>query len=409
MRVWVWMTLVGVLGIAVGIGATALDLLPSKNAFVPYGRGGIPVKFQPPKEMESPPPAPGALADGAPKAQVLGDRDFNFGSMERLSTRTHTFKIKNIGTAPLKLIKGNTTCKCTLSSLSGSTFAPGDVAEVTLEWTSKTLGEEEDFSQTAEIHTNDPENPILRLKIHGVIAESIRVLPDKLVVNRVSSNVGTTTHFRIYGFRTHQIEMTRLTYEEERLKPYFDLQLKPMTEAEYKEEKGAISGALATLHIKPGLPIGPLLQKLHMTVKTGPQKEATLDIPVEGSVTGDIVVTGAPKVYLAEKNLVNFGMLKEGRGAKTVLYVFVKGPHRHDVKFGVGAMDPPNYFKVHFSAPQELNQGKTIKYLVTVQVLPHGKPIDRLGYDLLKMARITLTTTHPDSREIPIYVRFGIE
>lgn len=407
MKFWVWMGLVALLGVAAGAGFTAMDLLQGPNLFEPYGQGEIPAKLQPPKVVA--PPPPGAPAEGVPRAQVLGDVNFDFGSMERLSTRTHTFKIKNTGSAPLELITGNTSCKCTLSSLSGSKFAPGDVAQITLEWTSKTVTEQPEFSQVAEIHTNDPEQPILQLKIHGVIAESIRALPDKIVVNRISSNEETTTQFRLYGFRTPKIEMTRLQYEDERLRPYFALNLEPMPKAEYEQEKGAICGAVATLRIKTGLPIGPLLQKLHMTVKIGEDKQATLDIPVEGSVVGDIVVTGTPKTYFVEKNLLNFGELKAGRGAKAVLFVFVKGPYRHDVKFGVGEMDPPNYFRVKFSEPQEINDGKTLKYLVTIEVLPDAPPIDRLGYDLSELAHITLTTTHPDSHEIPIYVRFGIQ
>ncbi len=406
MKIWVTVALVAVLGAIVGAGWSVYDLTRAPDLFEPYGKAEIPKKFQSPKKLV---PAPGELADGAPKAQVIGPSDYDFGSMERLSTRSHTFKIKNIGTAPLELIKGNTTCKCTLSSLSGSTFEPGEIAEVTLEWTSKTSGEEDEFSQIAEIHTNDPEQPILRLKIHGVIAESIRVLPRKLVVNRVLSNEGTTTEFRLYGFQTEKIDVTKVTYENARLAKYFDLKFKPMSKAEYQQEKGAICGAVATLRIKPGLPLGPLEQKLLLRVKIKGEKEATLEIPIEGSVTGDIVVTGAPKYYVAARNVLNFGTLKKGTGKKAVLFIFVKGPHRRDVKFGVGEMDPPNYFRVHFSKPQELNHGKTIKYLLNIEIPPDAAVADHLGYKLREMGRIIITTTHPETHEIPIYVHFAVE
>lgn len=406
MKIAVGLVIVAILGGTIGVGLTAYDLTRAKDLFEPYGKGEVPAKFQTPKTIT---PEPGELAKGAPKAYVIDGADFDFGSMEKLSTRSHTFKIKNIGTAPLKLIKGNTTCKCTLSSLSGSTFAPGEIAEITLEWTSKTIGGESEFSQMAEIHTNDPENPILRLKIHGVIAESIRLLPLEIVLNHISSNEGTTTTFRLYGFQTKSIDISDVSYKYPETSSRYELSFQPMTEAEYKQEKGAISGAIGTLTVKPGLPIGPLLQTILLTVKISDDKEAVIGVHIKGTVSGDIVVTGAPKTFIAEKNLVNFGLVKQGKPAKAVLYAFVKGPHRHDIKFGVGAMKPPKYFRVSFSEPQEINAGKTLKYLITIELLSDAPTIDRLGYELDELARIMLTTTHPETKEIPIYVRFGIE
>ena len=48
-----------------------------------------------------------------PIAVVVGSTEYDFGTMERRGVRTHTFVIRNDGTKPLTLEKGETTCKCT--------------------------------------------------------------------------------------------------------------------------------------------------------------------------------------------------------------------------------------------------------------------------------------------------------
>ena len=58
---------------------------------------------------------------------------FEYGVMERGSKLNHVFTIRNAGQAPLSLVKGHTTCRCTLSGLNKSELAPGESAEVRID------------------------------------------------------------------------------------------------------------------------------------------------------------------------------------------------------------------------------------------------------------------------------------
>ncbi|MBM4092928.1 MAG: DUF1573 domain-containing protein, partial [Planctomycetes bacterium] len=64
--------------------------------------------------------------EAAPGPRVRVDNPtHDFGRMDPLTERSHTFVIRNIGDAPLRLEQGPTTCKCTLSGLSNRHVLPG--------------------------------------------------------------------------------------------------------------------------------------------------------------------------------------------------------------------------------------------------------------------------------------------
>ncbi len=405
MRSWVVIVVAAVLGVVTGVGITVVQALRSGESFSPIGDAQV-VKStglrQPGLSME----AREFLAGAKPKAHVIGERSYNFGTMERFATQSHTFEIKNIGTAPLKLEKGNTSCKCTLSNMSGTLFLPGQTAKVTLEWTTKTQGPQPTFEQTALIHTNDPDQETIELTIRGYLTEVLRVLPSVLALGSVSSNKGMTTHFRLYGFRSPTIEILKTKFTEEKTAPYFSLQFEPMPEEEVKQEKGAECGLLASLAIKPGLPLGPINQRIEITADVG--KEVTVAVVAQGTVASDIVIASS-KQYLASKNFLRLGLVNRKVGAKVALHVFVKGPHRRDVKFSVGSMEPQGYFKVDIGPPKEINKGKALSYLITIEVPAGLAPLDRLGAGLTKYGEIVLKTTHPQTKEIPIKVKFAVE
>ena len=118
---------------------------------------------------------------------------FNFGRVDPNSTMSHSFVVKNVGDAPLQLELGDTTCKCTSSSFRGDGFVlPGDETEVTLTW--NTGKQAEDYEQVARVHTNDPLNKVLDLKVTGQVRAEL-IGPQH--VNLGSFNVGESFGSRL--------------------------------------------------------------------------------------------------------------------------------------------------------------------------------------------------------------------
>ena len=88
-----------VLGCLIGYGLTRRE----------FAREVLPLDITPASA------GPGAAAGKiGPKAVVVNSEHHDFGSMDRNEHGTHAFVIRNDGDAPLTLVTGKTTCKCTV-------------------------------------------------------------------------------------------------------------------------------------------------------------------------------------------------------------------------------------------------------------------------------------------------------
>ena len=399
MKVWSVVVIAAACGIGVGGGMTWVEKLRSTEVFFPKDQqerldAGV-VSLQ-----------SGAGTQKWPKVELVDDGIFDFGSMERFSKLQHTFQLKNVGDALLTVRQGKSTCKCTLSELTKELIEPGETTSITLEWTGQTLGTSPDFQQSVEVITNVPDQEVVRLIIRGYVTETIRALPDELTLGRVSSNTGGEAEFRLFGFRSDQIEILETEFENPELEQYFELLFEPLSTAEVEAEKGASCGLLGKLTVKSGLPLGPINQTIR--IRAMAEKEAVLHIPIRGQAMSDIIIASS-REYEPNRSLLTLGTVKRSETASAVLHLFVTGPYRHETHLSVGAMDPPDCFRVEIGPRQELNDGKTMKYLVTIQIPPNHPPINRMGSAQAPHGRIVLETTHPLTKYVPIQVKFLIE
>ena len=89
------------------------------------------------------------------------------------------------------------------------------------------------------------------------------------------------------------------------------------------------------------------------------------------------------------------------------MVILVKGEHTEDIEFSVGEVSPPDVFEVTIGAPQR-NKSGTVRYQLTIRI-PPGKPrISRLGSQE-ELGKIILETNHPDTKQVPIYIRFALQ
>ena len=340
------------------------------------------------------------------RVEVVGDAVFDFGSMERHAKMQHVFQLKSVGASALVLEPGKTTCKCTVSKVSLRTVPVGEISEIIVEWTGQTMSREPDFAQTADVKTNDPDHPTVQLKIQGYVTDAIRVLPDELVVGNVSSNTGSEAEFRLYGFRSDHMEILETVWEIPETAAYFDVSYEPLAKQEVEKEKGATCGLLAKVTMKPGLPLGPINQTIR--VRANLDKEVVVVVPVKGRTLSDIRIASSPK-FDSNRNLLSFGALKQTDAGKAVLRLYVTGPHRHETQLSIGELDPADYFKVDIGPPKELNNGKAVQFLVTIEIPAGRNPINRQGAEEAGWGRVVLETTHPQTKQVPIRVKFSVE
>jgi hypothetical protein len=120
-------------------------------------------------------PLPAARA--APRAAV-GETSFDFGKIYEDRALTHTFLIRNTGTAPLNIEEGDPDCACTVPKYD-KTIPPGGQGEITL--TLKPFSVIHQFKKETKVRLNDPDQPLLHLTLTGVAQPFIEIQPSHIV------------------------------------------------------------------------------------------------------------------------------------------------------------------------------------------------------------------------------------
>lgn len=393
MRV-LWLAIGAVLvGVAGALGSVYLEFAGVPAQFEPHNRPAAQTEVA----------GPGS-STGVPKAVVVNGQDHDFGSGQRQSKMAHEFVITNEGSAPLKLEKGPTSCKCTMSDLQKGQLLTGEQAVVKLEWTLTTIADR--FRQTAEIHTNDPTLPTILLTIHGKVVDLVRLEPAELVLSHVSASEGTQAEFRVYGFQTKDLQVVRHEFVHQETAAQFDVQLAPLAPAELAAKPDASCGLRGVLTLKPGLPLGPINQTIRLT--TNVTEAQTFELNVTGSVVSDLSIVG-PHLFDEEHNVLRFGTVRRSQGAQAALRVLVKGPYRRDVRLRVKEVDPADALQVTVGAAQEINAGAVFMFPLQVEIPKNVRPVDRLGGEEGKFGRIAIATTHPDVPVVYVHVRFAVK
>jgi len=98
---------------------------------------------------------------------VCTDTAFDFGTVASTQVVTRAFILKNDGEAPLVFEKVRSSCGCTTATLSDKTTPPGSNCTVAVTMTMK--GRTGLQHKALYVHSNDPTQPILQLRMTGTI------------------------------------------------------------------------------------------------------------------------------------------------------------------------------------------------------------------------------------------------
>ena len=231
-------TSLAVIGVILALGGIALGV----NHFL----SNDPTVTQSAKRapVTAPQGAPEIAPEGPYPKAVVSEYVHNFNVMVVGATKSHTFVITNEGEAPLELFQGQTTCKCTMSEMAQDKIPPGESAEIELSWTPK--GPQEQFSQSAAIWTNDPDNQEITLEITGMVDARINLSPEAPWDLGILS---LNKPFKLDGYLYTRISEDFEITGHEVKNPDIKVSWEPMTENK-KQEFGALAGYHLTLEGK---------------------------------------------------------------------------------------------------------------------------------------------------------------
>jgi hypothetical protein len=334
---------------------------------------------------------------------VVDQEEHDFGVVEVDSLSRHAFKFTNKGDAPLTLTEGATSCgRCTFAEAPKHEIAPGETVDVVVQYSAEHT--ETEFRKTAWINTNDPDRPSVMLTIHGRIAQSFKAVPSDLNFSKVATTERKTIDMQLLGFSEKPLEIVRHEFLESETADHFEASFLPLP-ADQRKDDGAKSGVLVSVAVKPGLPLGPIRQKIRL--ETNLERNPVLEVPIEATIVSDIQVFGA-RGWSEDLNLLTIGPVKSRDGAKRELSLFVRGPHRDQVQVKPSKVDP-DLLKVTVGEPKPLSSSPVTKIPLTIEIPAGSPPVNYLGTEANKAVELVLETTHPEAKQIKLYVSFAVE
>lgn len=340
----------------------------------------------------------------APKAVTVNGTEFDFGTLTRNESRTIDFVIKNGGPIPLDVIYQTVSCgRCMHTDFEQASVFSDEVVKIPVRYA--TLKEGSSFREWIEFETTDPDRRVVRFTVTGNVSEVISLSADKLYVDNLTSNQIYKSKFQIYGFHTDKLEIKDYKWSNQETAELFDVQFQPLDSAALAVRPTAKAGVEAEVTIEPGLPVGAIVQNLHITADTG--ENVPLEMPIVGNVVSDVSVFG--RGYIRTRSILEIGRVPREEGKETVLQLLVKGPSREDAVLKVTSVDPKSILSVEIGERQELNEGLVHRYPLKVTVAKNAPAVNHMGSAQGDMAKIVVETNLSNAREIVIFVQFAIE
>jgi hypothetical protein len=220
---------------------------------------------------------------------VFAEPIYDFGTVEQGEKVMHLFRFTNKGQQDLRIERVKTTCGCTAVVLSVDLIKPGEEGTVSTTFdTTRYTGEK---VRTVTVYSNDPVHPVTTLTLQGEITQDITAEPTQLYLGRVRRGEEVTRTVEIFYNAEKPVTIVKV----ENTNPAVYVRVE-----EIRGEKRRGKKLIVTLTKKA--PLGRLNDQI--TVTTTSEKQPVLNIPVFGSVEGDMLVL-PPQV--------SFGVLRSGQ------------------------------------------------------------------------------------------------
>ena len=334
-----------------------------------------------------------------PKADVP-ETVFEFGKIERGTSMSHVFKVRNVGELPLHVEVTSTTCKCTVGNLSKKEVPPNEESEVLLEWVAKTGPGP--FRHGAVLSTNDPSQPSIDLTVEGQVVESTAMSPAQLFFGTVRRGESPTATLYLMNFLDEEIKVLDYELSDPELAKLMEISITPAEPSELPNAD-AKSGLKVTASYRAGKTVGPF--RGWLTLETNLENTKKLLVPIAGNVVGDVSIFGPG--WSASRGLLRMGSFTSKKGKTVKLKLVIRGDYAKETLFEVAETDPP---QLRATVGEPRHMGDKLLHVPLVVEVPAGStPIVRLGEPVSSDAHIVLRSKHKDIPEVRLRVRFAVE
>jgi len=345
-----------------------------------------------------------------PRAEVPETRHA-FGTVGTGGTGSHEFLVRNTGDAPLTLRRGETSCTCTVSDFDASeggtpdgtkVVEPGAETKIRVQWKGKPPGGP--FRQQATILTDDPRRQELVFVVEGTVVPTWRAVPDLIALPRLSASSGEQATADVFTYGPQPPTVTEIVLDDPGFSQFVSLATAPLPAEAIAGETGATGGFRVMVELKPGLPLGPLKRTIRVSFSM--PEPSVAEIPIDGTVAGDLVMAGPG--WDSSRQALLLGTVSGKTGLRTRVFLTAKGPHRESVRPTVREVVPES-LEVTVGEGSPIGTSGAVRIPIDIVIPPGSRAVNHLCSQQGPAGRIVLQTGHPDTPEftIPVCVAVG--
>lgn len=365
----------------------------------------------------------GSSALRGPKLVVVNGPSHEFGSMEFGSSKSHVFRIRNDGLAPLNLSLGDVSCRCTSAKLSAEQLQPGQEAEVQLTWKAESLVSP--LEQSAEIKSNDPVKPQWTLRVRGEVTARFTWWPSTLELRSPkqsnSSQDGAEAAIAegeivLVDRDAQSLSITQSIWEDETTRHLVRLTWEPcpIPEQAKRSNPKATEAKRLRVALAEGFPDGPIQSSVLVRLE-GDQQPTPL--VVHGTIGGSIRWIAGSN-FDENRKLLDLGLVPASEGKTFRLNLAVQGvaaiePVPSDPSLPVGkrpellSVAPEGWCKVTIGEPTVRGDRKL--FPVEIMIPPGSPPLSLPATNPDSAGHILLKTPWSFASEVPLHIRVRIE
>lgn len=324
---------------------------------------------------------------------VVDEEEFDFGDLTHEDQVSHVFRVFNKGTGPLKLQRGPTTCKCTMSTLPDQEIPPGTGAEIAL--TSKVVERSGFFSHGATIFTNDPKRPVINFRIIGAIRQPLAAQPNDITL---SGNIAGQV-FDVMVFSQTWDELNVIEVQSDLSGLRWE-QLPPETKA--LQTARAVSGRRLRITMPADFSETELHDSLRITAvhPNRPEEKRETVVLLRGELRRDEIGLFGDKLYTGR--VMRLGTLHRGQEVREHLMLKFRGLDR-PIQIREVCVKP-DFVKVNI-VPFVPDKPESGFFRIEVVIPPDAPPCDFMG---VRMGEVLIETDHPTRPTVKFQIEFSI-
>ena len=333
---------------------------------------------------------PDATSESAKQpAAIVDEESFDFGVMDPLTRGRHVFTVRNDGDEPLRLQKGPTTCKCTLSKLAQNEVLPGGEAFVTLDWNT---GRTQFYSHEAAIYTNDPATPVLRFRVHGTVRKLLGTIPEDFSLANLRPDKEHKAEIIVYSLVWNSFKIVAGHSSS-------DLLSWSIEDFDHETLDDATAAQRIKFTVPAGLPSGAFAERLQFTVRPADGEETTLDVPLTGRVPRRLAVMGSG---VQSDGVIDLGQMYVGERLKKRFLLKVRDEDRDLIATHIKC--EPEFVSAIILPYEGSTQDAGLSTL-EIEVPRDAPPCSYLG---VPMGTLHVDFDHPRIQSLDLKVKFAI-